>query len=98
GIQYWMLKDTFNTFCLRALDALSVYEEWNMRCRKDDLIAFTTAIDNILSDPKKIRVGEIFTINDALKKRAEWIFPSSDIIWKFAAIAFFDENESPYKY
>ncbi len=98
GKQFYRLNDTLNTFCSRALDALSVYEEWQMRCRKDDLIAFTTAIDNILSDPKKIRIGELYQINDALKKRAEWVIPSSEIVWRFAAIAFFDENESPYKY
>ncbi len=91
GESYFTIKDMFNTFSARALDALSVYEEWQMRVRKDDLIAFTKGMKSILSDPKKIMV-------DALEKRAEWVVPSSEIVWRFAAIAFFDKSESPYKY
>ena len=31
GVQYYEIKDLFNTFSSRGLEALQVYEEWEMR-------------------------------------------------------------------
>jgi hypothetical protein len=33
-----------------------------------------------------------------LKERRQFIIPTSEIIYKFASVAFFDKNESPYSY
>ena len=40
GVQYYELKDLFNTFTARGLAALQVYEEWDMRLQKQDLQNF----------------------------------------------------------
>ncbi len=98
GVQYYYIKDTFNTFSHRALNALAVYEKWNMKCNSEYLKLFTSTIDKILSNPSQINVGEIYIANKNLKERLEWALPTEDVIWEFAAVAFFDETESPYKY
>lgn len=97
-VQYYTMKDVFNTFTERALSALDVYEEWDQRTRKDDHIAFYNALEELLSDPKKIKIGEIASLVTNMKKRVEWVIPTTDIILKFTSVALFDENESPYKY
>lgn len=98
GVQYYQLHDLFNTFTQRGMDALSVYEQWNMRCDRDFLILHTKAVDDILRDPKKINVIDISELNSKLKERLEWAIPTEEIIWKFMSVAYFDANESPYKY
>jgi hypothetical protein len=45
GVQYYRLKDYFNTFSLRGLMALQVYEEWNMRMSKEQLMEFIDKAD-----------------------------------------------------
>lgn len=98
GVQYYMLKDYFNTFSLRGMAALQVYEEWNMRIEREHLIEFIEKTEKILSDNKQIRIIEIAKMVNILKERVEFIIPPSEIVYKFAAVAFFDKNESPYSY
>lgn len=98
GVQYYYIKDVFNTFSHRALSALDVYERWNMKCDKAYLDLFTATIDKLLSDPQKINVGEIYIANKNLKERLQWALPTESIIWEFASVAFFDDTESPYVY
>ena len=47
GVQYYRLKDYFNTFSSRGLTALQVYEEWNMRLTKEHLKMFIDRFDEI---------------------------------------------------
>lgn len=98
GVQYYRLKDYFNTFSLRGLMALQVYEEWNMRMSKEQLMEFIDKADKVLSNPKQINIGEIARLVSMLKERVEFIIPTSDLVYKFASVAFFDKNESPYSY
>ncbi len=44
NIQYYQLHDLFNTFTQRGMDALSVYESWNMRCNRKFLIDHTMSL------------------------------------------------------
>lgn len=97
-IQYYQIHDVFNTFTMRAMDALSHYEKWQMRCSREFLIDHTKAVDAILRDPKKIDIIKIAELNSVLKERLEFALPTEQLIWNFLAVAFFDENESPYKY
>lgn len=78
--------------------ALQVYEEWNMRMTREQLLEFITKSEKILSNPKAINVGEIARMVDQMKERLNLIMPTSEIVYKFAAVAFFDKNESPYSY
>lgn len=98
GVQYYYVKDTFDTFAGRALDALDVYEKWNMRCSREYLELMYAANKAIYSNPKTIDITEAIIINNHLGERLGWALPTEEIIWHFAAVAFFDETESPYKY
>ena len=44
------------------------------------------------------KIGEIIKLVGMMKERMEWIVPTSEIIYKFASVAFFDSSESPYSY
>lgn len=98
GIQYYELADTFNTFTDRGMQALRVYEEWNMRCTKDYLLAYLEADEKLFSNPNEINVLQIANLRNMLKERLEFIVPTPQLIYNMAAVAFFDENESPYLY
>lgn len=98
GVQYYRLKDYFNTFSLRGLMALQVYEEWNMRMTREQLQEFISKADKVLSNPKQINIGEIAKMVEQMKERLNLIMPTSEIVYKFASVAFFDKNESPYSY
>lgn len=98
GIQYYRLKDYFNTFSLRGLTALQVYEEWNMRMTREQLTEFIGKCENILSNPKQINLGDLARLISNMKERVELVMPTSEIVYKFASVAFFDKNESPYSY
>lgn len=98
GVQYYRIKDYFNTFSSRGLTALQVYEEWNMRLQKEHLKMFIDRFDEIVNDPKQIKVSELWKIVAMLKERLDFVVPTTDLIYKFASVAFFDKNESPYSY
>ena len=98
GVQYYRLKDYFNTFSLRGLMALQVYEEWNMRMTREQLTEFINKFDKIMSNPKAINIGEMARLVGGLKERVEFVMPTTEIVYKFASVAFFDRNESPYSY
>lgn len=98
GTQYYQINDVFNTFTMRAMDALSHYEKWQMRCSREFLIDHTKAIDQIIRNPKQIDVIKIAELNNILKERLEFALPTEELIWNLMAVAYFDKNESPYKY
>lgn len=98
GVQYYQLKDYFNTFSLRGLMALQVYEEWNMRIQREHLTEFIEKMEAILNNNKQIKIIEIVRMVNILKERLEFIIPPTEMIYRFASVAFFDKNESPYNY
>lgn len=97
GVQYYKLNDLFNTFCLRALEALDLYDQIGMRTDREYLIAHTKKTDEILSG-KSINIGDFAQMNNNLKERLNFIIPPQELIYRLAAVAYFDESESPYKY
>lgn len=96
GVQYYEFEDPFNAPCLRSLTALDYYEELRQRCSIDYLTKHTEAVEAILSDPKKINIGELSRINRNLKDRLK-IF-NFDLAYKLASVVYFDDSESPYVY
>jgi hypothetical protein len=59
---------------------------------------FIDRFDEIVNDPKQIKVSELWKIVSMLKERLDFVVPTTDLIYKFASVAFFDKNESPYSY
>lgn len=98
NVQYYYIKDTFNTFCSRALDAMSVYEKFSMRCNREYLVELEAAMNRILSNPSTINIQELVQLRMNLKERLDFALPPDEIIWELAAVMFFDPSESPYRY
>ncbi len=98
GVQYYELKDIFNTFSSRGLQALQIYEEWEMRLKKDDLMDFILAFEKILNNTKEINVMNMVRLVNMLKERVTFPIATSELYYKFASVRYFDENESPYNY
>jgi hypothetical protein len=97
GRKYYKLLDMWNTYSQRGLQALQVYEEWDMRLKKEDLQDFILGFETILRNQKSINIIEMVRLVEMLKERTQFPVPTEDIAYKFAAIMYFDENESPYK-
>lgn len=98
GVQYYEIKDIFNTFSNRGLLALQVYEEWDMRLKKEDLLDFILAFEKTINNPKEINITNLANIVNMLKERVTFPIATKDIYLKFASVRYFDENESPYTY
>jgi len=98
GIKLYAMKDIANTYSHRGFAALAIYEEWAMRCSKEYLTGFLTKMDEILNHPESVKLGDLFVMKEELKQRVDFIIPTEDIIYRYAAVHFFDESESPIKY
>ena len=97
GITYYMFEDIFSMPCQRALEATTFYEEMQSRISKEYLTEYIDAMTNVLSNSKSIDVTKIVMLVNTLKERSEFII-DSDIVFKLAAVMYFDKNESPYKF
>ena len=95
GVNYWEVKDVFSTYALRAMEALAIYEQWEMRCTKEYLRAHIAAVKASLNKGMLTEVAQLY---NNLEERLNFAIPTEDIIWQFASVVYFDENESPYKY
>lgn len=99
GIDYFQMDDLFNMPYQRAMEAIHVYEELQMKCDKAYLIEHSKLIDEILTG-QRIGMGEMMklkSINDQLRQRLDWVV-LPDHAYKLASIVYFDASESPINY
>ena len=94
---FFEFDDFNNVPCERGFNALTIYNELSQRCSRDYLIAFSTALDNIVNDNRGIRLTEVVKLNLQLKERLELI-TEVDIAYKLCAVVYFDSAENPYKF
>ncbi len=96
---YFRFDDPLNTPYDRALKCLVYYRELDMNCDSAFLKAHTEAFDNALS-LQKITLDTLLslkTLNDQLKQRL--VLPKEpELMFKLAAVVFFDQKENPYTY
>lgn len=96
GKRYFMYEDSTKMPSGRGLCALTIYEEFNMRCTREYLLAHVRATEVILNS-NPIKLTAIAQINSNLKERLNLaLFPEH--VYKLASVIFFDESESPYNY
>lgn len=98
GVQYYEIKDLFNTFSNRAMMALQVYEEWEMRLQREDLNDFVLAFEKLLTSQKEINILNLVKVVNMLKERMNFPIPTKELYYRMASVRYFDENESPYTY
>lgn len=97
GIEYFQFPDILSMGFERALSALAFYEELRMRTTREYLDAHCMAVENILSDPKKINVAQLAILNKNLQDRLKMVV-EPQIVYKLASVLYFDNTENPYRY
>ena len=97
GVQYYMMKDIFNSFAGRALDAMAIYEKWSMRTTPEFMGGWLQALENTIN-ANPIKITEVAEMINVMRERINFAIPTESIIWELASVAFFDRNESPYRY
>lgn len=98
GKTYYHFEDSFKVPAARAVCALAIYSELQMRCTADYLRKHIAATEMLLNPAdRKIKINELAIINNNLKERLN-LAPFPDHIYKLASVIFFDETESPFGY
>jgi|ERR1043165_2058455 hypothetical protein len=97
GKKYFQFENAFDMSTGRGLQALTIYEEFSMRCDRAYLEKHVKAVEILLNDPKSVKIGVLAEIHANLRDRLK-LAPYPDHIYKLASVMFFDESESPYAY
>lgn len=97
GIPYYQYADPLNNPYRRGLKSLAAYEEFESRVNRKYLMQHQAAMDAVLSNPKQINMGDVFRLHQQLKERMSFVF-EPELMWKLAAVVFFDTSENPYDY
>lgn len=96
GETYYCFEDSFRMPSGRGLQALTIYEEFNMRVTPEYLDLHIRAMEKILSG-NPISLPAIMQLNQNLKDRKNLaIFPEH--LYKLASVIYFDKSESPFSY
>jgi hypothetical protein len=77
--------------------ASEFYNEFSMRCSREYLQAYCTAINNCLNNGKQVELTKIAKLNTQLQERLDLIF-DTELLYKLASVIYFDKKESPYEY
>lgn len=96
GETYYCFEDSFRMPAGRGLQALTIYEEFNMRVDPEYLDLHIRAMEKILSS-NPISLPAVMQLNQNLKDRRNLaVFP--DHLYKLASVIYFDKTESPFSY
>lgn len=94
GLTYYQIRDPFNTFAGRGMKQLEAYEEWQNRMTNERLKLFIQAMKFELNK-QKIELTNIADLINKMEERVNFPVPTSELIMKMGAVAFFDETEDP---
>lgn len=96
GTKYYRFADITNLPYERGLMALQTYNEVDMRCSRPFLLHYADTIDQLLHQPQ-IDIFKINQLNQLLKQRLTLI-TDTDLLYRLAAVCFFDKTENPAVY
>ncbi len=98
GIQYYEFSDTNMAPSSRMFSALDFYNEFNMRCTREFLVATMKAIrTNLNGKNGQVDFVEVAKLVLQVEERLEFIH-EPETAYKYASVVFIDENEDPYNY
>lgn len=97
GVTYYSFSDINNQPAGRTLAAIPMYIELKTNCDKDYLTVFVAGMEAVLNDNTKISIEKLITLKNQIKDRLTWGF-TPDLIYKYASVMYFDENENPATY
>ena len=96
GVDYFKFEDINNLMAGRAFAAIDFFNELQMKCDRNYLIAHTKAMNEIMQS-KEVNIGKIYKLNEQLRERLEMII-DPEIVLKIASVVYFDNTEQPYNY
>ena len=96
GVDYFMFEKALEASYERALWAHLFYTEFQRGVDDDYIKKHTAAVMKIINS-KKIELTKIYTLEKNLQDLCQVAF-DPDLIWKIAAVNFFDKHEDPYRY
>lgn len=99
GKKYYRHVDEMNLPYRRALKALTIYKELDMKCDRHYLDQHIAAMDSIL-EANRFNVDSLLkikTLTAQLRERVQWIIVP-DHVYKLASVRYFDETENPNDY
>jgi len=91
GMQYYMFADEMRVPAKRAFAALDVYQELQFKTTREHLAAHYAAIKELAN---KGELGKIYVLTEEMEQRINYV-THIDILYKLAAVLYFDENENP---
>ena len=98
GTKYYQFSDTFNMPTQRAMAALTIYTEFDMRLTREYLELHLRAVDKLLNpENKRIDIVALGIIHNNLRERLN-LLPFPDYVYKLASVLYIDETEDPYSY
>jgi hypothetical protein len=97
GKPVYQYTDPFNVPYRRGLKALAAYEEFESRVNRKYLLEHKEAMKTVLQNPKQINMGDVFRLYHQLEERLNFVI-EPDLMWKLAAVVFFETEENPYDY
>lgn len=99
GMMYYQYDNALHIPADRMFAALTLYEEFNMRCTREYLELHCRAVDKVLAQ-KSLGLNDLIlvqTLHNNLKERLN-LPPHPELIYKYASVIFMDGSESPYMY
>jgi hypothetical protein len=93
---YYQFDDVFALPYERGLMALATYEETRLKCSREYMEKHVAAMRKLLHEPK-IDIFKINVLNEQMNERLNLVF-DVDLLYKLAAVVFFDKNENPVLY
>jgi len=99
GVKYYQMHDIFNIPWKRGMEAISAYEELEMRCDKSYLMHHYAFMKDLVNGPKFTleELQKLNAANEQLKQRLDWVVVPEHA-YKLASIVFFDASENPESY
>lgn len=96
GKRYYTFDNAFDMTTGRGLQAMTIYDEFNMRADRSYLEKHCKAVETILNS-SPVKLTQLAIIHNNLKERLS-LAPFPDHIYKLASVLFWDDSESPYSY
>lgn len=94
GVQYYTFDNIFELPHERGLAALQIYEEFNSRITREQLVVALDSVSEMLNSNKLLDAHNL--INN-LKERCTWVI-EAETLYKLASVLLFTKREDPYRY
>lgn len=98
GVQYYKVKDVFNTHTLRGMSAVEIYDRWNMRMDRSTLQKYIEEIRAQFNTGKAIDLNRLISLVNSMQDRMNYVLPPREFMWDLFCVTYFDKHESPYAY